>query len=267
MADTNYIRDLSLHRNNHVLYVKILSIWDNQSMIFGTPTTMILYDVKGTRIDTRVPWGDYLNNFKPSLFEGKWYYIADFRLKRATSIPKYSSFNYEIEFMWHTKMWPVSDRSDESSLQFIHADEIESESEDYVTDAIGVISSVSTEARFPYVCREGETDYEARYVTFTIRDNLIITCVARGSACESFLTKFYRLIGMKTYNYEPITTVLRFFRASNFKGSKALISEHGCSRIFIEESFPDFDVTVYINWFACEDDGSVEGKIEYFVEN
>jgi len=161
--------------------------------------------IQGTRIDTRVPWGDYLNNFKPSLFEGKWYYIADFRLKRATSIPKYSSFNYEIEFMWHTKMWPVSDRSDESSLQFIHADEVESESEDYVTgslrliyivyaflqlyllctkiykylfalllllDAIGVISSVSTEARFPYVCREGETDYEARYVTFTIRDNL-----------------------------------------------------------------------------------------------
>ncbi|KAL9285912.1 hypothetical protein AtEden1_Chr4g0279911 [Arabidopsis thaliana] len=121
---------------------------------------MILCDVKGTRIDARVPsggGGDYLNNFKPSLFEGKWYYIADFRLKRSTSIPKYSSSTFEI-FM--------------CSLQFIHADEVESESEDYVTHAIRVISSVSNVARFPYVCREGETDYEARYVTFTIRDNL-----------------------------------------------------------------------------------------------
>jgi len=54
-------------------------------------------------------------------------------LKRATLIPKYSSFNYENEFLWHTKMWLVSDRSDESSLQFIHANEVESESEDYVT--------------------------------------------------------------------------------------------------------------------------------------
>ncbi|KAL9840459.1 hypothetical protein AtNW77_Chr2g0228661 [Arabidopsis thaliana] len=69
-------------------------------------------------------------------------------------------------------MWPVSDRSDETSLQFIHADEVESEYKDYVTDAIGVISSVSTVSRFPYVCREGETDFEARYVTFTIKDNL-----------------------------------------------------------------------------------------------
>ncbi|KAL9285923.1 putative nucleic acid-binding protein [Arabidopsis thaliana] len=133
---------------------------------------MILYDVKGTRIDDRVHWGDYLNNFKPSLFEGKWYYIADFQLKRSTSIPKYSSSTFEIEFMWHTKMWPVSDISTESSLQFIHVDEVESESEDYVTDAIRVISSVSTVARFPYVCREGKTDYVPRYVIFTITDNL-----------------------------------------------------------------------------------------------
>ncbi|KAL9858949.1 putative nucleic acid-binding protein [Arabidopsis thaliana] len=134
---------------------------------------MILCDVKvWNRIDARVPWRDYLYNFKPTLFEGKWYYIQDFRLKRATSIPKYLVYVYEIEFMWHTKMWPISDRSDESSLQFIHADEVESEYEDYGTDAIGVISSVSTVSRFPYVCRQGETDFEARYVTLTLKDNL-----------------------------------------------------------------------------------------------
>ena len=86
-----------------------------------------------------MPWRDYLYNFKPTLFEGKWYYIQDFRLKRATSIPKYSDYVYEIEFMWHTKMWPVSDRSDETSLQFIYADEVESESEDYVTGNLRLI--------------------------------------------------------------------------------------------------------------------------------
>jgi len=95
--------------------------------------------IQGNRIDARVPWGDYLNNFKPSLFEGKWYYFADFRLKRATTIPKYSDFHYEIEFMWNTKMWPISDRAEESSFQFIHADEVNAESEDYITGNISLI--------------------------------------------------------------------------------------------------------------------------------
>ena len=138
-----------------------------------------------------MPWRDYLYNFKPTLFEGKWYYIQDFRLKRATSIPKYSDYVYEIEFMWHTKMWPVSDRSDETSLQFIYADEVESESEDYVTGNLRLIYIVYAFSLFYFLStkiykylfallllldaigyREGETDYEAKYVTFTIRDNL-----------------------------------------------------------------------------------------------
>ncbi|AAF34238.1 hypothetical protein; 90305-89226 [Arabidopsis thaliana] len=223
-------------------------MWDLQSMIKPTPCTMILCDVKGNKIDARIPWGEYMSNFKTSLFEGKWYYLQHFRLKRSTTIPKYTDFHYEIEFMWHTKMWAVSDRAEQSSLQFIHADEVNGESEDHVVDVIGVITTVSTVSSFPYCCPEGETDYDARYVTFTIRDNheRIITCVARGSACESFLSKVYRLIGSKTYNYEPLTTVLRFFRTSMFKGSKALISEYGCSRVFIEEEFPDFDVSCYM---------------------
>jgi len=36
-------------------------------------------------------------------------------------------------------MWHVSDRSDESFLQFIHADEVESESEEYVTGNLRLI--------------------------------------------------------------------------------------------------------------------------------
>ncbi|KAL9308584.1 hypothetical protein AtEden1_Chr1g0041961 [Arabidopsis thaliana] len=76
-------------------------------------------------------------------------------------------------------MWPVSPRSAQISLQVIHSDEVEYEPDTYVNDSdltilinVGIISSVSTVARFPYVCREGETDYEAKYVKFTIRDNL-----------------------------------------------------------------------------------------------
>jgi len=33
---------------------------------------------------------------------------------------------------------------------------------------------------------------------------------------------------------------------TNIIGSKALISEYGCSRVFIEEEFPDFDVSCYM---------------------
>ena len=94
--------------------------------------------IQGNKIDARIPWGEYMSNFKTSLFEGKWYYFADFRLKRATTIPKYSDFHYEIEFMWNTKMWPISDRAEESSFQFIHADEVNAESEDHVVGNISL---------------------------------------------------------------------------------------------------------------------------------
>jgi len=40
--------------------------------------------------------------------------------------------------MWHTKMWPVSDRAEESSLQFIHADEVNGESDDHVVGNISL---------------------------------------------------------------------------------------------------------------------------------
>jgi len=40
--------------------------------------------------------------------------------------------------MWHTKMWAVSDRAEQSSLQFIHADEVNGESEDHVVGNISL---------------------------------------------------------------------------------------------------------------------------------
>ncbi|CAB87733.1 putative protein [Arabidopsis thaliana] len=266
MGTIDYIRDFNLERTNWVLYVKILSLWNHLAVNNGEPTTMILCDENRCRIDARVPSRNYLYNFRSTLREGTWYYMADLLLKRATSTTKYSSFIYEIKFIWPTTMWRVSPRSTQISLQVIHSDEVEYEPDTYVNDklnVVGIISSVSTFARFPYVYREGETDYEARYVKFTIRDNLITTCVAKGRACELFLIKFYRRIGLVTYNFEPIVAVVRFWRVHDFKGSNALFSEDGCSKLLIDPLFPDYDLQTYIGWNAYGDDEVVDGKIDY----
>ncbi|KAL9285706.1 hypothetical protein AtEden1_Chr4g0277221 [Arabidopsis thaliana] len=63
--------------------------------------------------------------------------------------------------MWHTKMWPVSDRAEESSLQFIHADEVNAESEDHV---VGNIS-------LNYIVL-GQYSCYARYLWFNQSSNL-----------------------------------------------------------------------------------------------
>jgi len=41
-----------------------------------------------------------------------------------------------------------------------------------VSDAMGIITRVSNIRRFPFVCRQRETDYEARFVKFMIADNM-----------------------------------------------------------------------------------------------
>jgi len=41
-----------------------------------------------------------------------------------------------------------------------------------VSDAMGIITRVSNIRRFPFVCRQRVTDYQARYVKFTIADNI-----------------------------------------------------------------------------------------------
>jgi len=41
-----------------------------------------------------------------------------------------------------------------------------------VSDAMGIITRVYNIRRFPFVCRQRETNYEARYVKFMIADNV-----------------------------------------------------------------------------------------------
>jgi len=85
MAERNYIPDLNLHRNNHVIYVKILSIWDNQSMIKPTPTTMILCDVKVSIYDV------YLNCYSGFCFLlfSKEFYMVLFLVRETKSMLEY----------------------------------------------------------------------------------------------------------------------------------------------------------------------------------
>nr|AAD15477.1 putative replication protein A1 [Arabidopsis thaliana] len=57
---------------------------------------------------------------------------------------------------------------------YLFSNELEDSATDNVpdvTDAIGVVASVSSIKRFPYVCNKGETDYEAKYVSFELIDN------------------------------------------------------------------------------------------------
>jgi len=85
MTERNYIPDLNLHRNNHILYVKILSMWDLQSMIKPTPCTMILCDVKVSIYDV------FLNcyfGFCFLLFSNKFYMVL-FLFRETKSMLEY----------------------------------------------------------------------------------------------------------------------------------------------------------------------------------
>ncbi|KAG7567733.1 Replication protein A OB domain [Arabidopsis thaliana x Arabidopsis arenosa] len=210
---------------------------------------------QANQIDAFIPPGNYLYNFRAGLKEGHWYYMADFHVVPSTQPVKYSWNRFALECIWPTTMWPVSPRCNGNFFNFIHSDEVEYaglEDKQHVSDAIGVVSSVSAIQRFPFVCRQGETGYEARYVVFEIKDDMgrKTICVAKGRSCQAFVTKWFRKITSVTYNYDPVVIVLRFWRVAEFEGQNCLMSEFGCSRLFLDPTFPDFDIPRYIRGFA-----------------
>ncbi|KAG7532498.1 Nucleic acid-binding OB-fold [Arabidopsis thaliana x Arabidopsis arenosa] len=247
-------------RPRWTLYVKILSIWNQGIDAFAEPTKMILADEKANMIDAFIPPGNYLYNFQNGLKEGQWYYMADFHVVPSVNPVKYAWNRFALECIWPTTMWPVSPRSNSNFFNFIHSDEVEyagAQDKEHVTDAIGVISKVSAIQRFPFVCREGETDYESRYVHFEIKDDMgrVTNCVAVGRSCQLFVTKWFRHITSVTYNYDPVVIVLRLWRVSEFNGKNCLMSEYGCSRLFLDPTFPDFDIPRYIRcWTEAQAD-------------
>ncbi|KAG7533409.1 hypothetical protein ISN45_Aa08g010440 [Arabidopsis thaliana x Arabidopsis arenosa] len=157
-------------------------------------------------------------------------------------------------------------------VNFVWPDAVRNAHEDdknSVSDAMGVISAVSNIGRFPYVCRRGETDYEARYVCFKIVNNVgeTIKCVAVGKWCEFFVNTWSQKISRINYNYDKIVAVLRFWRISSYCGNNVLMSEYGCSRLYIDPIFYELDIPSYLRSF---DDGSSDEEdvmMEMVAEN
>ncbi|XP_020879787.1 uncharacterized protein LOC110228049 [Arabidopsis lyrata subsp. lyrata] len=155
-------------------------------------------------------------------------------------------------------MWPVKQRSWSNFFEFVFPIEVQyaiESNKEIVIDAIGVIAAVNTIRRFPYVCPRGGSDNESRFVAFKIKDNMggIIECIAVGTCCDLFMTNWSAKVDLVTYNYEPIVAVLRNWRITEFDGRNILMSEFGCSRLYLDPTFHDLDIPQYVRSFTDED--------------
>ncbi|KAG7552894.1 Nucleic acid-binding OB-fold [Arabidopsis thaliana x Arabidopsis arenosa] len=235
-------------------------------------------DIKGNRIDATIPNRYYNWNFKAVLKRGCWFRMSDFEVLRPQEKKtKYCCFPYHIKCIADTTMWPISVECPYSFFDFVFPETVEfamEEEKEFVTDAIGVVSAVTTIKRFPYVTRMGGTDYESRYVAFKLVDleGKEIKCCAVGKCCELFVTKYAKQTTAPTYNYQPIVAVLRGWRISEVFGTNVLMSEHGCSHLYLNPRFPDVDVRRYIQDFTEKQRADAEvvmrenGSIKYLFK-
>ncbi|KAG7599001.1 Nucleic acid-binding OB-fold [Arabidopsis suecica] len=227
---------------------------------------------EGNCMDATIPQGYYLWNFQPRLKQDVWYYMTDFQVIIPPNQVRYSTMPLQVRFMRETTMWPVRSKSWNNYWNFVWPDTVRNAHEDdknSVYDAMGVITAVSTIGRFPYVCRRGETDYESRYVCFIIENNVgeTIKCVAVGKWCEFFVNTWSQKISGINYNYDKIVAVLRFWRITSYCGNNVLMSEYGCSRLYIDPIFYELDIPSYLRSF---DDGSSDEEdvmMEMVAEN
>ncbi|KAG7532765.1 Nucleic acid-binding OB-fold [Arabidopsis thaliana x Arabidopsis arenosa] len=236
--------------------IKILSMWKEPLVNGRIETRLILADEKGNRIDATIPNRYYNWNFQAVLKQGCWFRMSDFEVLRPQEKKtKYCCFPYHIKCIADTTMWPISVECPYNFFDFVFPETVEfamEEEKEFVTDAIGVVSAVTTIRRFPYVTRLGGTDYESRYVAFKLVDleGKEIKCCAVGKCCELFVTKYAKQTTAPTYNYQPIVAVLRGWRISEVFGTNVLMSEHGCSHLYLNPRFPDVDVRRYIQDFT-----------------
>ncbi|KAG7594947.1 P-loop containing nucleoside triphosphate hydrolase [Arabidopsis thaliana x Arabidopsis arenosa] len=247
------------------VYVKIMRIWHHNPLLTGDLTTMILADEKGNFCDAIIPRANYMWNFRPALKEGLWYYMSDFQpVLPCKYQARFATMPLQIRCIRETTIWPVRSRGFSNFFDFVTPDVLRNPHPDdgtYVTDAMGVITAVSTIGRFPFVCRPGETDYEARYVCFKIANNVgeTIKCVAIGKWCEFFVNAWMRRISSIHYNYDKVVAVLRFWRISSYCGNNVLMSESCCSRLYIDPIFYELDIPSYLRSF--EDTSSDEEDV------
>ncbi|KAG7583611.1 Nucleic acid-binding OB-fold [Arabidopsis suecica] len=235
---------------------------DSQEVV--NPASIVSGD-QGNFCDATIPIGYYMWNFQPGLKEGLWYYMSDFQPAVPSEYQvRFGTMPLQIKCIKQTTMWPVRSRSFSNFFDFVTPDAVRNPHPDdltYVTDAMGVISAVSTIGRFPFVCHPGEIDYEARYLCFNIVNNVgdIIKCVAVGKWCEFFVNTWSRRISSVDFNYDKIVAVLRFWRISSYCENNVLMSESCCSRLYIDPIFYELDIPIYLRSF--EDTSSDEEDV------
>nr|BAB09779.1 unnamed protein product [Arabidopsis thaliana] len=256
------LTDLRDNSTNWKINVKILSIWNHPPNSHGEIMTMILHDDKNNRVDATIPQGNYHNPFRPFLKPGTWIHISDFRVIVPQSRVRYSSFCFHIKFIWETSVYPLPELVKRDFFDFIFPIDLKYpclEDWDYVTDAMSEVTNISAIKKFPFVCRQGETDYESRYVSFELLDNI---------CCELFVINFSKCISSASYNYQPIVAIVRFWRIAEIEGENVLKSEFGCSRIYLNPTnFPEIDIQSYIRGFEDYDELPENPRMEVIEEN
>ncbi|CAL9231606.1 unnamed protein product [Arabidopsis halleri] len=236
MGLVSSLSELQRRMTNCMVYVKIMTIWNHPPKNRDEITTMILADVKGKRMDATIPTRVYNESFRTRLREGKWYLLSDFKVVLHTKSVRWNFF-HEYDFHMIKIAKP--------------------EEKQFVVDTIGLIHSVDPVEILPWVTRPGESDFEKRYITFTIKDTLgrFMNCVALGKAGDDFLLQWEERVSRVQYTHMKIIASLQFWRISEYKGNPCLLAEEGCSRTFIDPNFPNFDKAHYISAFSiCEEE-------------
>ncbi|KAG7547904.1 Nucleic acid-binding OB-fold [Arabidopsis suecica] len=257
----DFISELTMERTNWEMHVKLLSLWNKPSRGTLREMRMIVVDMKGNYIEVIVPNRSYKKPFLRNLSEGVWYYLQNFHVFPARSTSFLLS-SYELRCMWDLTMVWVSEKTNNNFYHFVFPIEVEyamPHQFHHVTDAVGVVASLSPIRRIPYVCRENETDYSACYVKLTIKDNMgnCTTCIALGECCETVVNKVSRILSSPAYNYQPIVAMLRFWRVQEFEGKNVVMSIDECARVYINPTFEDFHLKSFIRSFSDPEDDDV----------
>ncbi|KAL9293956.1 hypothetical protein AtEden1_Chr3g0200301 [Arabidopsis thaliana] len=110
--------------------------------------------------------------------------MSDFQVVANTMTVRYSFCSKHVKFLRGTNMWHVHSLSTSKYFDFMAPIDVKyATTHDmnmlhgnrfrlYLLLTMGIITKVFNIRRFSFVCRERETNYESRYVKFTLTDNM-----------------------------------------------------------------------------------------------
>ncbi|CAL9227725.1 unnamed protein product [Arabidopsis halleri] len=104
------LSDLNRRKKKWLVFVKVLSIWNNPPKHPNDQTTMILVDETGQRIDATVPTIAIKRNFPRELREGQWYLFSEFDVI-PPSLPERNSIIFTGLAVIGTQRWILSDQN------------------------------------------------------------------------------------------------------------------------------------------------------------